>query len=309
MIALTWLAHLAALTLVAPVVSGLVVRTKSWWAGRRGPPILQPAWDVLRLLRKTPVYSATTTPVFRAAPWVALGATAAASLVVPMFGAPALTFPGDFLLYLYAGAIGRVALMLGALDTGSPFEGMGASREATYSTLLEPAMFLVIGAAALAAGATTLADVVHLRAATPAGWMLWSLTAAVLALSTLVESARMPVDDPTTHLELTMIHEVMILDHSGPELAALQAGASIKLMTGLWLLGALLVPGVSALPPAALWAAKLAMCLALAVALGTLESLTARLRLTAIPSLLLVGATLATAALFAGTAVVVGGAP
>jgi formate hydrogenlyase subunit 4 len=287
--ALAWL-------VLAPVLPGIVTRTKSAWAGRRGAPVLQGAFDLVRLVRKTPVYSATTTVVFRGAPYTALGAALAASLVVPFAGEPAVQFTGDFLLFAYAWGLGRVALMLGGLDTGSAFEGMGASREAEFSTLLEPALFLMIGALWLASGESTFASALAFRPHSPAGLLVWGLAIAVLAAVVLVESSRMPVDDPTTHLELTMIHEVMVLDHSGPDLAAIQYAAGIKLATGISLLAALLVPSLAGFGGLAVHGLA---CVGLAVGLGTLESLTARLRMRAIPSWIAVTTIAAAAAVLA----------
>jgi formate hydrogenlyase subunit 4 len=291
--------HVVALAVLAPMVAGLIVRTKAWWSGRRGAPILQTLWDLLRLARKTPVYSGTTTLVFRTGPYVALGSALVASLVVPIAGVPPLAFAGDFVFFAYAWGLGRVALMLGALDTGSPFEGMGASREATFSTLLEPALFLIVGALWLASGETSLAAMLHHHGPWPAGLGLSVLVVASLVVLLQVESSRMPVDDPTTHLELTMVHEVMILDHSGPDLAALQAASAVKLVTGTALIAAVLVPPW--LPAPAVAVLHVLTSLLLAVAVGTVESTFARLRLRAVPAYVLAGLITAAAAVLVST--------
>lgn len=302
-------AQIFTVVVLAPVIPGVVTKTKSWWAGRRGPPVLQLAYDLVKLARKTPVYSATTTSVFRVAPYVVLGATLVASLVVPFAEAPLFTFTGDFVFFAYAWGLARVATMLGALDTGSPFEGMGASREATFSALLEPALFLLVGAICLAGGAGTLAEILSFRGTTPSGWIVWILAIVTLVVLVQVESSRMPVDDPTTHLELTMIHEVMILDHSGPDLAALHYAAGLKLVTGLGLIAALFVPIGADLPAWGLWLAHVAGCVLLAVALGTAESLTARLRMRAVPGYILVALIASTAAVLASAWNLPGGQP
>ncbi len=290
-------AQVVLLGALAPVVPGVVTRTKSWWAGRRGAPVLQGLFDLVKLLRKRAVYSTTTTVLFRAAPWAILGATVAAAAVVPLAGPALAAFPGDLVFFAYAWGLARAAAMLAALDTGSPFEGMAASREATFSALLEPALFLLVGAAGLLGGAYTLGALVQMRPHDATGGIVWGLSVVTIAVLVQVEAARMPVDDPTTHLELTMIHEGMTLDHSGPDLAALQYAAGLKLATGLALLAGLFVPqGLSA------WGqgvTTLAGVLALAVGLGTAESLTARLRMRAVPAYILVALCAAGAAVLA----------
>jgi formate hydrogenlyase subunit 4 len=140
--------------LVMPfLLSGVILRVKSLWSGRRGPPLLQPWYDVLRLFKKAPVYSETVTPLFRIAPWVFLISAAGGAAVVPLLGSAAVvSFPFDFVWLAYVWGLGRVLMMLAALDTGSAFEGMGTAREATFSTLLEPALFLLVGALSISSG-------------------------------------------------------------------------------------------------------------------------------------------------------------
>ena len=286
--------------LVMPfVLTGLIVRVKSLWAGRRGPPLLQPAFDALRLLRKASVYSTTTTAVFAVGPWVYLLTAVGSAAVTPLLGAGALvSFPFDFVWFAYVWALGRVALMLAALDTGSSFEGMGAAREATYSTPLEPALFLVTGALALGSGARTFHEILVPRLGGDGSPLVWLGAVTALFIVLQVETARMPVDDPTTHLELTMVHEVMVLDHSGPDLAAIQVASAIKLYVGASALATLLNPwaGAAGALPAA---AHLALCALVAVAVGTVESLIARLKLRAVPKYILVAVSAATVALLA----------
>ena len=276
-------AQLAALAILPIVVVGVINRVKSRWAGRKGPPILQLGFDLRRLLRKRAVYSATTTGVFQLAPWLALAAALTAALIVPIVVAPVLAFRLDFVAFAYAWGLGRVALMLGALDTGSSFEGMGASREATFGALLEPALFLVAVALCADTGAGSLAGGLALRPHDPASIALWVASIAALLIVVTVECARMPVDDPTTHLELTMIHEVMILDHSGPDLAVLEYTAGLKLVTGLALVANLINPVPRAAGELAGAAGVVGMILALAVVIGCVESLTARLKLRVVP--------------------------
>ncbi len=286
--ALRTVAHLAALLGLPLLLLGLIVRVKALAAGRRGPPLAQPFFDLARLLGKRPVYSEVTSWVFRAGPLVVLATALLAGLMTPLLGAAApLGFPYDFVLVAYLWGLGRLAQVLAALDTGSAFEGMGASREATFSALVEPALFLALGTLAAATGRTTFAALLAGGARGPAQWVVVAGCAAALFVVLLVEAARVPVDDPTTHLELTMIHEVMILDHSGPDLAFLQYGAALKLTSLAGLLAVLLNPVPAAAGGAAVAAGALGLTLLVAVLVGVVESLTARLRLIAVPQLLL----------------------
>jgi formate hydrogenlyase subunit 4 len=290
-------AHLAALLLLPFPVVGVVNRTKARWAGRKGPRLLQSASDLRRLLRKRPVYSAATTAVFRAGPVVLLATTLVSGLVAPLLGGVApVSFPYDFVVFAYLWGLGRFALIAAALDTGSSFEGMGASREATYAALLEPALFLALGTLAAATGRTTFAGLLQVGFGGPAQIVISLMVLATLFIVLQVEGARVPVDDPTTHLELTMIHEVMILDHSGPDLAAVQYAAAMKLTLCAALIATLLNP-LRAAGGVAAGAVNVALTLAVAVVLGCVESLVARLKLKLVPQYVLVGAASAFVAL------------
>ena len=288
-----------ALTLLMPIVLvGLVNRTKSWWGGRRGPGLLQPLWDLLRLLRKRPVVSTVSTPLFRAGAWVVLTATVLAAQIAPMLGSVApLQFAHDFVVFAYTLGLARLFLMLSALDVGSAFEGMGSAREASFTSFIEPALFLLAGTAMIGSGQTSFAGLVgHWQAAPGFGWLV---APVVLVLFVLLqaEAARVPVDDPLTHLELTMIHEVMVLDHSGPELAAMQYAAAQKMAIYAGLIAALLNPfDVQTAPLAAIASAVVLMAL-VAVAVGCVESLVARLRLRHVPPYLMAATALAALAL------------
>jgi formate hydrogenlyase subunit 4 len=283
------LLQILAFLLGAPLLLGVIGRVKAFFAGRQGPPLLQPWRDLLRLARKGAVFSRTATWVFRAGPTVALAATLAAGLLVPL-GAPAaiVRFGGDFILFAYLLGLARFATVLAALDTGSSFEGMGAAREATYSAVAEPALFLGLVSLARSTGALDLSHMLGDRLH-PVWWtdgpalLLVGLAVFVVALA---ENARVPVDDPATHLELTMIHEVMVLDHSGPDLALIQYGASLK----LYLFGALVVRlalGALAGEPWLAFVAFLGGQLLFALAIGCVESTMARLRLLRVPQLLI----------------------
>ncbi len=278
--------------ILAPLLLSVVNQTKAFFAGRNGPPLLQPYFDLWKLLGKGAVYSRTTTWMFRAGPVVGLAAVLVALLLVPFGGKAALiAFPGDLVLFAYLLGVMRFVTVLAALDTGSSFEGMGASREVTFSALAEPALLLGLAAIAHETGSLSLSEMFA-----GLGFSSWIATPAPLALVSaalfvvfLAENSRIPVDDPNTHLELTMIHEVMVLDHSGPDLAFIHYAAALK----LWVLGALLmgialpVHGENAWGNLGLTTAGM---IVLAMAVGVVESCMARLRLVNVPSLLL-GAT------------------
>jgi formate hydrogenlyase subunit 4 len=210
--------------------SGVILRTKSILSGRKGPGILQPVYDYARLFRKGAVYSHTTTPVFRLAPVVYFSAVLFAAFLVP-FGSSKgiLSFDGDFVVFAYLLAVGKFFMILMALDTGSSFEGMGASREAMFSLLVEPAFFILIGSFALLTGYTSFYDLyAAFHFSGPVSYALAVLAGFVLMLIVAIENSRMPVDDPKTHLELTMIHEVMILDNSGFDLGLIMYADTLK---------------------------------------------------------------------------------
>jgi formate hydrogenlyase subunit 4 len=268
---------------------GVIGRVKARVAGREGPPLLQPYLDLLRLLGKRTVYSRTTTWVFRAGPVVGLAAVLAAGLLLPLGGPDAtISFAGDFVLLAALLGLARFATVLAALDTGSSFEGMGAAREVTFSALAEPALFLGLVSLVRSTGGMELAQLLGggLAASWRADGPALLLVALAFFVVALAENARIPVDDPATHLELTMIHEVMVLDHAGPDLAMIQYGAALK----LYLFGALVVElllGARLLEP---WAALAAFGLgqlAFAAAIGLVESGMARLRLPRVPQFLI----------------------
>jgi formate hydrogenlyase subunit 4 len=294
------IAHVVLALLLAPLLPGLINRTKAWFAGRRGQPLLQAYYDLWKLLHKGAVYSRTTTWIFVAGPIVGLACVVVATLIVPLGGVPGLlAFSGDFLLLAYLLGLMRFVTMLAALDTGSSFEGMGASREAFYSALAEPAMLLALAAVAARSHSLSLsvmyAAVTSDVMASLAGPALL-LAAAALLIVFLAENARIPIDDPNTHLELTMIHEVMVLDHSGPDFAMIQYAAMLK----LWVLGTLLV-GIL-VPVRTGWqvidlTAGLGGMAALAVLVGAIESTIARLRLLRVPQFLVAASVLSILAL------------
>src|SRR5262245_621853 len=278
---------LVALT-VPPLLLGVINKTKALFAGRVGPPLLQPYYDLIKLFRKGSVYSTTTTWVFLAGPVVGLATALVAVLLVPLGNdAAPISFTGDLILLAYLLGLGRFFTASAALDTGSAFEGMGAARELTFACLAEPAFFL--GLLALAKLSSSLQLATMLGGALGEHWLTVSASLALVLLSwfivLLAENSRIPFDDPNTHLELTMIHEVMVLDHSGPAFGMILYGAALKLFVFAALVVRLAVP-VSAGSPWVDWPVFASGMLAVAVGVGIVESTVARLRLTHVPTLL-----------------------
>ena len=280
--------HLVILLALPPLLPGVINKTKALFAGRVGPPVLQPYYDLAKLFRKGSVFSTTTTWVFRAGPVAGLATVLLAGLLVPFGGhAAPVAFSGDLILFAYLLALGRFFTASAALDTGSAFEGMGAAREVTFSCLAEPALFfgfLVLARISSSLSLTPMLDVPIPHEWGAAGASL-VLVAVAFFIVLLVENSRIPFDDPNTHLELTMIHEVMVLDHSGPAFGMILYGSSLK----LFVLGALLLR--IALPfeadnPWLDWGVFIGGMLGLAVAVGMVESAMARLRMVAVPAFL-----------------------
>ncbi len=276
--------------LAAPAVFGIINKTKAWFGGRKGAPVLQPYFDIAKLLKKGIVYSVTSTWIFRAGPVFILAAAAFSLMLIPVAHVPsAISFSGD--LFLLAGlfALMKFVAVIAALDTGSSFEGMGASREMLLSVLAEPALFLLFGALLLLTGGTSISEILNSNLTS-----LWAsgngatlaVICAGLFLLLLAENSRIPVDDPDTHLELTMIHEVMILDSSGPDLAYLQYAAALK----LWVFASLIVSIVMPFHTAnhlLSFIFYFAGISAVALVIGAAESSMARLKLTHLPNMMI----------------------
>lgn len=280
---------------VAPALPGIATRTRAFLTGRRGAPVLQLYADLGKLFRKNVVYSRLTTPVFRLGPILTLATVLVAALLLPLDGQSALlSFSGDLVAFAGLLGLGRFAMVLAGLDTGSSFEGMGASREVMVAAFAEPVLFLCFTALVLVTDDLSLAGMLGgpLAAAWTGAAPSLALTGAALFMVTLAEASRVPVDDPATHLELTMIHEVIVLDHSGPDLGLILMGSAVKLA----LFGALVVS--VAVPRAGLtpWLATvilLAGLVLVAVAVGVIEASMARLRMTRVPQFLVAAAALA----------------
>ena len=215
---------------VALSITGVINRTRAVMAGRKGLPFFQHIHNVRLLLRKDSVYSHTTTILFRVAPAVYLAAAIVAILMIPVADLyPVISFEGDIICLAYTLALARVAIILAAMDTGSSFEGMGAAREALYGALIEPALLMGFATLAMFCGYTSLADIFeHEQSFDLHYTIVMFLVAYLFVTITFVESGRVPVDDPRTHLELTMIHEVMCLDYCGMDLAMIQIAGWLK---------------------------------------------------------------------------------
>ena len=280
--------HFVFLLGLPPLLLGIVVKVKAAFAGRVGAPLLQPYFDLVKLMRKDVVLSTTTTWIFRAGPVVGLGTALMAGLMVPLgYQRAPVAFAGDLVLFAYLFGLGRFFTVLAAFDTGSSFEGMGGTREATFSCLAEPALFL--GLLVLAKRSASLSLSTMLGGALAGAWQgapaALVLVVVSLFIVLLAENSRLPVDDPNTHLELTMIHEVMVLDHSGPPLGMILYGAALK----LFVLGAVVVRTAIPFGTGTTWGDwglfALGM-IGLAAAIGVVESIMARLQLRHVPSLL-----------------------
>ncbi len=281
--------HVVVILLFPPFLLGVINRTKAKFAGRCGQPIFQTYYDLAKLFRKECVFSETTSWIFRFGPVVGVVTAVVAALVVPLGHASApLSFTGDLILFAYVLALGRFFTMAAALDTGSAFEGMGAAREATFACLSEPILFLGLMVLVRISGSLQMSGM--LGDAVAQGWLIAAAPLLLIVASwfvvLLVENCRIPFDDPNTHLELTMIHEVMVLDHSGPALGLIVYGAALKLFVFSGLIVNLVLPFKTA-SSLLDWVIFLIGTLAVAVLVGTIESVMARLKMAEIPKLLI----------------------
>ena len=279
--------HVIVALIVPPLLMGAIGKSKALFPGRVGPPLLQAYWDLIKLFQKGSVFSTTTTWVFKAGPVVGLATGLIALLMIPLGNGHApISFTGDLIFLAYLFGLARFFTASAALDTGSPFEGMGAAREVTFACLAEPALFLGFVVLAKLSGTFTLSTM--LGSTLAQHWMTHGASLALILLSwfivLLVENCRVPFDDPNTHLELTMIHEVMVLDHSGPAFGMILYGAALKLFAFSALIVRLAVP-VATGHLWLDWSIFLAGVLCVAITIGVVESMMARLRLTHVPIL------------------------
>ena len=287
--------HIGLVLLLAPLPGGLIRKIKAFSQKRQGPPLLQEYRDLRKLFRKDVVLSERASWVFSAAPFVVFGSSVAAAALVPLLPwAGGAEFPGDVFLVISLLALGRFFLALGGMDPGSTFGGMGSSREMMISALLEPAFLVFALALGLQAGAPSFG--VILRHAASLGTAVWHPSFLLLFFSLVLvllgETARIPVDDPSTHLELTMVHEAMVLEYSGPLLALMEYGAAVKQLLFLTVLANVFLPfGNAALANVGLVGVALgipltfAKVLAMAALAGVAEICTVKLRLFSVPNL------------------------
>lgn len=288
-----YLIHILLLMLMPPLLLGVIAKTKALFAGRAGPSLWQPYYNIAKLMRKGFVISRVTTWVFRAGPVVTLSALILAGLLVPFgrFEAP-IRFTGDLILFIYLFSLARFFTTAAALDTGSSFEGMGAAREVTFACLSEPALLFTFLVLAKVSGSLDLNTMLH----GPVAGLWHSAIAPLVLVATgffviiLAENSRIPVDDPDTHLELTMIHEVMVLDHSGPLMGIILYGSAVK----LFVLSAVMLHIVTPYHTNSAWfdwALFAGQMMGFAVVIGLVESIMARLQMRHVLTLL-IGASL-----------------
>ncbi len=285
---------------LAPLLLGIINKTKAFFGGRKGQPLIQAYYELFKLMRKGAVYSSTATWIFRLCPVLGLAAILLALAMIPAGGSPALLhFQGDFILLVYILGLIRFFTVLAALDTGSAFEGMGASREMQFALLSEPVLFICLGSISAITHRMDLSEIYN---------HLWSrgmfsevasvvLVSMALLLILLAENSRIPVDDPNTHLELTMIHEVMVLDNSGADLAFIQYTVALK----LWIFCSLLCGMAIPLRTGSIISDIVINFIGIfivAVIIGIIESTMARLRMLRVPQMLTVALAIALSAFF-----------
>ena len=274
------LVNLIILLFVPFLMMGVIKKTKTFWAGKKGPSILQPLYDFIRLLKKDFVISRTTSAVFKIAPVVNFAAVLFAAMFVPLASGSALiNVPLGLIIFAYTLSLGKFVSLISAMDTGSSFEGMGASREACFTTIVEPAFFITVASIMALTGNYTFDSLSSiLSSAGSYGILITIFASVILFIMILTEASRVPVDDPATHLELTMIHEVMILDNSGSDLALYGWANSIKMLLISSLIANMLIP--SSLEEWMSILLYLVIMFAISVIIGTIESGMARIRMS-----------------------------
>lgn len=264
--------------ITALFTTGLILRVKSIASGRKGPGVFQPLRNTLVLIRKGIIYSDVSSLVSRVAPLVIIASMVTATLMVPAAGFdPFISFSGDFIMFAYLMALSRFMMIIMAFDSGSSFEGMGASREALYGMLVEPALFILIAGLAVFTGQFSLATIFDLPRNENYELVFGLIVAYIIGNITLIENSRIPVDDPKTHLELTMIHEVMILDTSGFNLAMVQITSMLRFAVFGSLTASAIIPWDTS--PALRLSLFAAVQLLFAAGIGLTESFRARYKM------------------------------
>ncbi len=278
---------------LAPLVTGIIRKVKALLQSRRGPPVLQPYYDLRKLFRKSSVISSDASWITSVTPFVCMIAMMVAALLVPVFITASFGSLGDLIVVVYLFATARFFMALAALDAGSTFGGMGSSREMMISAIIEPAILLSIFSAALIAGTTDLAGISQVLVLGGTDLLRPTLFLAFAAffIATLAENARIPFDNPATHLELTMIHEAMLLEYSGKQLALMEMASMTKLMLCITIAWSAFFPfgmatELSPLPVAVGLIAFLVKLLLFALAIALIESSMAKMRLFRLPNLL-----------------------
>lgn len=262
------------------LMAGVIKKTKSFWGGRKGPSIMQPFYDFIKLVKKGLVISKTTTTIFRIAPIINFVSVLFAALFVPMVsGSIFINIPAGLIVFAYILSLGKFASLISAMDTGSSFEGMGASREACFTTIVEPAFFMLVASIMALCGNYTFESLQQILArAGHYGILIIIFAVLVLFIMILTEGSRVPVDDPATHLELTMIHEVMILDNSGIDFALYSWANGIKMLLISSLIAFMVIPqGLNEWLAVAIY---LLVMYVISFAIGTVEAGMARLRMS-----------------------------
>ena len=301
------LLNLIILLFVPFLMMGIIKKTKAFWSGKKGASVFQPLYDFIRLMKKDFVISTTTSEVFRVAPVINIAAVIFAALFAPLASGQAIiNIPAGLIVFAYTLGLGKFLSLISAMDTGSSFEGMGASREACFTTIVEPAFFILIASIMTLSGNYTFDALSKIiSSAGNFGILIIAFAVVILFIMVLVEGSRVPVDDPATHLELTMIHEVMILDNSGSDLAFFTWANGIKIMLISSLIAKMIIPD-----NIGIWLAillYLAVIFVISALIGTIESSMARIRMSHVfefvfimSSLALVVLSLVVAGMFGG---------
>lgn len=286
--------QIIAVLLIAPLVNGVIKKVKALTQKRKGAPVLQQYYDLFKLFKKRSVVSDTASWIFRATPFIVFATALAAALFVPTTTfVSGIWFPGDVIMLFSVLALGRFFMVISSLDTGSTFGGMGGSREAMISALIEPSILVTFLTLGLYANSTSVSAIMESASGAGVPMLIPMFILAFLAMLIIIisETSRIPVDDPATHLELTMVHEAMILEYSGRSLALMEYGASVKQLVLITLLVNIFVPSDQWLSIAGAAAIALSLLIYLvkvviaSVIIGILESFTVKLRFFSVPNI------------------------
>jgi formate hydrogenlyase subunit 4 len=299
------LLQLLVVLLLAPLVTGIIRKTKARLQNRRGASVVQPYFDLIKLLKKEVVLPSTASWIFRFTPYIVFGSTLAIVLLVPTIFTPVpFHWIGDIITVIYLFAVGRFFMALAGLDAGTAFGGLGSSREMSIASIIEPAMMLAVFTVAVTAGSTDLSILVSRLSSTPVSIIHPSHILAFVGLFivTIAETGRIPVDNPATHLELTMIHEAMILEYSGRYLAFIEWASQMKLFVFMALIANMFMPlgiatSFSVVPLMIGLVAFIFKVSILAIVVAIVETSNAKLRLFRVPELLMVAFVLSLLAL------------